>query len=215
MDNQQRSLQSLLCIEGFKTIPILHKKYLNTQELSQDFLLEMHETSKQELLTKFNIPNLSVLNRILCKVYDLYEKLPLPSGFITASLYTCSDYAININSIIITSRTRRIVKPYLDEFGYLRVNTRHLKPHTSSIGIYERLHRLYAMTFLPLEDTSLYSNLEVNHRNGNKLDNTVENLEWVTKQENLQHAWETGLRKLPNQYLQERSTTIPDGSTLK
>ena len=215
MDNQQRSLQSFLCIEGFTTIPILHKKYLNTQELSHAFLMDMHELSKQELLIKFNIPNLPVLNKLLCKIYDLYKTLPLPSGFTIAKLYDCFDYAINNNSIVITIKTRRIVSPYIDEFGYYRVNTRHTKPHTSSVGIYERLHRLYAMTYLPLEDVSLYTTLEVNHINGNKLDNTIGNLEWVTKKENLQHAWETGLRKLPNQYLQERSTTIPEGSTLK
>jgi len=45
-----------------------------------------------------------------------------------------------------------------------------------------RIHRLVAETFLGVSD------LTVNHKNGNKKDNCVENLEWVTHQENMAHA---------------------------
>lgn len=49
--------------------------------------------------------------------------------------------------------------------------------------------RLIAMAFLPLP----YDKLTVNHINGDYQDNRVENLEWVTLRENIQHGFATGL----------------------
>lgn len=51
------------------------------------------------------------------------------------------------------------------------------------------LARLVAETFIPNTE----SKEEVNHINGNKYDNRVVNLEWVTSKENKEHAWRNGL----------------------
>ena len=51
--------------------------------------------------------------------------------------------------------------------------------------------RLVAMAFLDIP----YDKLTVNHINGNPMDNRIENLEWVTRAENIQHGFATGLYK--------------------
>lgn len=54
-----------------------------------------------------------------------------------------------------------------------------------------KIHRAVACTFIPNPN-----NLpEVNHKDGNKLNNFVNNLEWCTSRENLLHAYKNGLKK--------------------
>lgn len=81
---------------------------------------------------------------------------------------------------------------YSDKNGYLKV----LKPTISNKGYYmvnidgktRNLHRLIAESFL----SNFQDNLQVNHINGIKTDNRLENLEMVTNRQNRDHAINLG-----------------------
>jgi len=57
------------------------------------------------------------------------------------------------------------------------------------------IHRLVALAFIGKPPTALH---EINHINGGKTDNHVDNLEWVTRAENIKHAYDNGLAKIRN-----------------
>lgn len=59
----------------------------------------------------------------------------------------------------------------------------------------QRLHRAVAELFLPNNNPDILT--DVNHKDGNKSNNALSNLEWCTRSENIQHAYDTGLREQP------------------
>jgi hypothetical protein len=65
------------------------------------------------------------------------------------------------------------------------------------------VHRLVAQHFL---NPSKKANAQVNHKDGNKLNNIVDNLEWVTPLENNQHSTKYKLRPRGEQHGQHKLT---------
>lgn len=86
-----------------------------------------------------------------------------------------------------------VLKPKKIPAGYLQVNL--YKTNGGGKQFYKLVHRLVADAFIPNPNTFPV----VNHKDGNKMNNRVENLEWVTASENSTHAVQTGLSK-PSQY---------------
>lgn len=79
----------------------------------------------------------------------------------------------------------------MDKDGYEKIQLVDVngKRHRYSI------HRLVLENFQPVEHME---NLQVNHIDGNKLNNNLTNLEWTTCEENIQHACKNGLRAKVN-----------------
>lgn len=82
------------------------------------------------------------------------------------------------------SNKNKLLNPF-DNEGYTRV-----KLYINKQGKRFLVHRLVAETFIPNPENKPF----VNHIDGNKSNNCVANLEWVTASENTIHAIENGLR---------------------
>lgn len=78
----------------------------------------------------------------------------------------------------------KVLKPCINTHGYYALNLSHKNKKAP-----QRLHRIIASAFVPNPENKK----EVNHKDGNKLNNALDNLEWVTHRENGIHAYENGL----------------------
>jgi hypothetical protein len=94
------------------------------------------------------------------------------------------DYFINREGVV--KRGNKIMKHNLASNGYLRVSLR--KENNTSMCVY--IHRILAENFIENPDNKPM----VNHKNGNKLDFRIDNLEWTTSSENEKHAYDNGLK---------------------
>jgi len=93
-------------------------------------------------------------------------------------------YIVYENGTIWSIKQSKFLKGIVGRGGYYRFN---LVEH----GNCQYLHRLVAKLFIENPENKPM----VNHKDGNKLNNNVSNLEWVDCKENTKHAIETGLRK--------------------
>jgi len=97
-------------------------------------------------------------------------------------------YACTEDGEIIKVTTGRIVSQFLVGVpAYYSVNLR-----TDKVSRQQRVHRLVALAWL--DNDAPDTKVHVNHKDGNKFNNHVSNLEWVTPAQNQQHAVNTGLK---------------------
>ena len=107
---------------------------------------------------------------------------------ITISKYPLKyDYYVREDGTIYSKASNKILSPQLDKDGYEKIQmiSTDEKRHRYSV------HRIVLENFMPIEGMG---KLQVNHIDGNKRNNNLSNLEWVTCKENITHAIENRLR---------------------
>ena len=99
----------------------------------------------------------------------------------------CSDYKVRTDGVVISYKISplkpRELKPYPNTKGYPLVD---LGKNKRAV----KVHRLVLLAFLRNPENKP----QVNHIDGNKKNNHIDNLEWVTNSENQMHACESGLK---------------------
>lgn len=98
------------------------------------------------------------------------------------------DYLVSDTGLVMSLKSgkEKILKPRPSVDGYMRYALR------MNGRAYEvKAHRLVAIHFIP----NTMNKETVNHKDGNKTNNAVENLEWANKNEQMLHAYKLGLKK--------------------
>ena len=93
-------------------------------------------------------------------------------------------YDVTRDGRVFSKRTGKELKGCVDRAGYKKVS-----PRINGIKYQLKVHRLVALKYLPNPNNFP----QVNHKDGNKLNNNVENLEWCTAKHNIRHAHKTKL----------------------
>ena len=96
-----------------------------------------------------------------------------------AKLYCCEDYEVDSDGYIVSKRFGTPLKYSVNPRGYQIVNVQ-----VNKRGKGVAVHIAFARAFVP----GYRPGLEVNHKDGNKDNNSVDNLEWVTPKENTWHS---------------------------
>lgn len=102
----------------------------------------------------------------------------------------------------------KLIKPQGQNSGYQMVSLTYKRKHKNML-----VHRLVANAFLPL----IEGKHVVNHLNGDKSDNRLNNIEWCSQSENVLHAFKTGRKKahgLPARWRYSPVRAIQSGLSL-
>lgn len=107
------------------------------------------------------------------------------------TIQEASNYEVSTYGNIRNKTTQKILKGRLTKSGYLQVS---LKIDETNKFSNRYIHRLVAIYWIDNPEDKR----EVNHKDGNKENNNINNLEWVTPSENQKHRHSIGINKTSN-----------------
>lgn len=170
-DNQQGRILNIkeIMLQNIDLESIVVHKSLNREQTK----LFIENLNKEYVYFKqqFNL-NKDQVKRAKRVIFSIYEN-NIVNGF--TKIDSLSNYCIDEYGCILNIRTRCVIIPSVSKKGYLQVCLTNKNTYI--------IHRLVALTFIENKENKQ----EVNHIDGNKLNNHISNLEWNTTQENLEH----------------------------
>jgi len=110
----------------------------------------------------------------------------VPEDEVWVDIKVAPNYKVSSYGRVKNKTTGLFIKPFVSNRGYLRVNL------SSPVNKKYTLHRLVGEYFISKDNDGLI----INHIDGNKQNNHVSNLEWITHQENVKHAINNNLRSV-------------------
>ena len=113
-------------------------------------------------------------------------------------------YMIDVSGNVQSIKLGRFMTSFIGTTGYWMVNLKIGKKQHM-----RRVHRLLALTFLQPVEGKIY----INHKNGIRTDNRLENLEWCTMSENIKHSYDVLKRPAQQGETNGRSKMILDLQT--
>jgi hypothetical protein len=122
---------------------------------------------------------------------EIWKDIPEYEGFYQVSNIgniKSLDRYVEVNrkgGLFYTKKEGRTILPNIDRYGYKKLNLYHNKYNRKTFTV----HRLVAIAFIPNPEN--YD--QINHIDGDKLNNHVDNLEWCNAKQNHTHAVKNGL----------------------
>ena len=123
-------------------------------------------------------------NKKRIKLINLFNRT-FPEMVEGTTIQEAPDYKVRADGSVYSLIQGRCIKGAVNKAGYELLTLRDVK----SVPFNQYMHILVAKAFVK----GYFVGATVNHKDGNKRNNHKSNLEWITKVDNVKHAWKSGL----------------------